>query len=273
MKARLAAGLLLALPAAAIAQAPIRTAPAVPPPSETAPAPAPAPSDARDAGLAGLWRFSQPEIAAELLLTPEGRFRFVLAYGSLDAQAEGTWRSDGQYVFLTNARRPVPPVFEAAGVARQDDAPFRVMVTAPNGEGVGSIELRVEMADGRIVEGRTSNQGWLPWEEEGQGRPVAVSLSGYGIGPVRFPVDLSAGNDFRFRFVPNDFQMPDFQAEPLAIREGRLVLGQGPGSVPPEMGMPFERAGPGERTDLMPGTEEEEAAGPQSESESESESE
>lgn len=45
------------------------------------------------------------EVGSELLLKPDGRFGWMLAYGSVDQNASGTWRVEGSTVILT-ADRP-----------------------------------------------------------------------------------------------------------------------------------------------------------------------
>ncbi len=47
------------------------------------------------------------ETGSELLLRPDGRFQFYLAYGALDVFAEGKWREDKSHVLL-ESDRPKP---------------------------------------------------------------------------------------------------------------------------------------------------------------------
>jgi len=42
------------------------------------------------------------EVGSELLLTPDGDFQWMIAYGSVDQAAEGRWTSDGRTVVLTS---------------------------------------------------------------------------------------------------------------------------------------------------------------------------
>jgi hypothetical protein len=41
------------------------------------------------------------EVGSELLLRKDGQFRWMLAYGAVDQQAEGTWQMTGQKLELT----------------------------------------------------------------------------------------------------------------------------------------------------------------------------
>lgn len=42
------------------------------------------------------------EVGSELLLLPDGRFQWMIAYGSVDQSTEGHWASDGRIVTLTS---------------------------------------------------------------------------------------------------------------------------------------------------------------------------
>ena len=43
------------------------------------------------------------EVGSELLLKPDGKFEFMLAYGAADYWAKGTWSHDGNAVVLHSA--------------------------------------------------------------------------------------------------------------------------------------------------------------------------
>ena len=58
-----------------------------------------------DASLAGhYYLHGVMEVGSELLLTADGRFRYMLAYGALDEAAEGCWSRKGDIVTLTPTR-------------------------------------------------------------------------------------------------------------------------------------------------------------------------
>lgn len=55
-----------------------------------------------DSSLAGHYYLSGVmEVGSELLLTADGRFQYMLAYGALDEAAEGCWGRKGDIVTLT----------------------------------------------------------------------------------------------------------------------------------------------------------------------------
>ncbi|HST35106.1 MAG TPA: DUF4604 domain-containing protein [Allosphingosinicella sp.] len=185
------------------------------------------PSLGPDRAAAGRYRLHEgPDVASGLELLPDGRFRYFLAAGALDARAEGRWSSDGRRVMLDTEPRPTPPVFSAGPVTRSDEAPLVVFVKGPDGRGLSSIDVRLGFTDGRIVEGYTQDYGWHYTEATPPGTPawVELSLGMYGIAPRRFPLDAAAGNHFSFLLTPNDLGVVDFRAQLLDMTGRDLVM-------------------------------------------------
>jgi hypothetical protein len=60
-----------------------------------------------DPGLAGRYVLDGEEIGSELLLRADGRFEYLLAYGTSDARAHGCWRRQDGQVVLETARLPL----------------------------------------------------------------------------------------------------------------------------------------------------------------------
>jgi hypothetical protein len=48
------------------------------------------------------------EVGSELVLYENGRFEYMLAYGSYDEYAKGTWKQDGQRVILNSEGKDAP---------------------------------------------------------------------------------------------------------------------------------------------------------------------
>jgi hypothetical protein len=166
-----------------------------------------------DLAAAGRYRDNAgPDVVVELELGRDGRFRFGIVAGSLGAQAEGRWTSDGRVVTLTTEPRPVPPAIIAGPVTRSSEHPLSILVNGPDGGGIATIDVRVGLADGRVLEGYTQDYGWQPEEGEQVGTPVWVEISEeiQGIPMHRFQIDASAGNVFAFTLVPNDFGIAEF---------------------------------------------------------------
>jgi hypothetical protein len=65
--------------------------------------------------LVGEYKCNQMEVAARLLLQPNGHFKYELAYGPLDETVEGTWDVQGGSVFLTTVPDFKSPHFSVIG--------------------------------------------------------------------------------------------------------------------------------------------------------------
>jgi hypothetical protein len=182
----------------------------------------------RNLAAAGRYRDNAgPDVVVELELGRDGRFRFGMAAGSLDARAEGRWTSDGRTVVLTTEPRPTPPAFTAGPVSRSSEHPLSILVNWPTGEGIATIDVRVGMADGRVLEGYTQDYGWQPDEGETVGTPAWVELSELiqGVPLHRFQLDAAAGNVFAFTLVPNDMGIAEFRETEAEITpEGGLNI-------------------------------------------------
>ena len=199
---------------------------ALPASAQTAPAPSAAPANP----LVGTYRLQGgPDTVSLLELGANGRFRFMLSAGAVDFHAEGNWRSTPRAVILTTQPRPVPAAF-TAGAPTRDDGPFHVLVADPQGRGLAGIDLRVGFADGGVVEGYTQDDGWTLPDRRGRAAPawIELALAMYNIPPQRFPIDPAAGNRLAFTFVPNDFQVFDFDNQALDISGTSLII-HGPG--------------------------------------------
>lgn len=76
--------------------------------------------------LAGEYKCNQMEVAARLLLQPNGHFKYELAYGPLDEAAEGTWDVQGGSVFLTTVPDFKSPHFSVIGDQHSPDGVLNI---------------------------------------------------------------------------------------------------------------------------------------------------
>lgn len=185
--------------------------------AEAGPSMAP-PEDTRAAGryrLAG-----SPDEVVQIELSPDGRFRMAMIAGAVDARSEGRWTSDGRSVLLNSWPRPRAPEFRAGAVTRGGEAPWTILVTGPDGQGLSGVDLRVTLADGRTTEGYTQYYGWRSDQEP---RAVEISLAMYNVPPRRFELDPRQGNVFNFTLIPNDFGVIDFRDERFEISGRDLI--------------------------------------------------
>jgi hypothetical protein len=180
---------------------------------------------AATASPAGHYVLHVHEAASELILHPNGRFEYALAYGALDEEATGRWRRVGNHVLLTTVPKPVPAAFSAGKTAHIASAPLALHAIWPNGRGIPGMDFRVDFESGApFVDYINNDEGWQLDPAETR-KPVAVTLSFtmYGIESQRFPIDVAKANDLTFILTPNDLGHYDFEETPLDILPGKLV--------------------------------------------------
>lgn len=187
-----------------------------------------------DPALVGEYRLEAgPDTASGLLLAADGRFAFFLIEGAADFRAEGRWTSAANVVTLNTDPRPTPPAFSPGPVGRDPEAPVTVKLNWPDGSGIALIDVRLGLADGRVIEGYTQEEGWTPHESDLQYENgvmgaivpawVELSLVWQGIAPARFDLDPNAGNVFAFTLTPNDLGVVDFRDSRLDVTDRGLV--------------------------------------------------
>ncbi len=111
--------------------------------------------------IAGHYRFRDgPDVAADLILTPDGRFEYGLAAGALDERASGRWvEADGK-VTLHTEPKPKPPAFSVGPQGKSDSGAFTLKVTWPNGRGIAGIDFKLGFDSGEPLMDYTQDYGW-----------------------------------------------------------------------------------------------------------------
>src|ERR1700757_4897887 len=97
------------------------------------------------------------EVGSELLLKSDGTFEYMLAYGSADYCAKGTWRQENNRVVLNSAGRKEAP-FRLLRSEVGEPGKIRVWVIGKNGNGVENIEVALQAAD-QHFNARTTSDG------------------------------------------------------------------------------------------------------------------
>lgn len=181
---------------------------------------------ATPATLAGAYDGSQAEMAAELVLQPDGRFDYGLSYGALDEISSGRWTATADAVTLRSD--PVTPPaysFEDKGAehpgtvtAKLEVAPglnpqyFSVVLT---GDGIAPIEGAVG-PDGEAV---------LAYDPAHPPSAIRVLLPIYELESQPFPIDLTRdGRRVVARFTPNDLGRVVFEDALLPITDEGLRM-------------------------------------------------
>lgn len=184
-----------------------------------APAATPAP-------LAGEYDGSQMEMAAELVLHPDGRFDYGLSYGALDEESAGRWTATADAVTLRSD--PVTPPaysFEDKGAEHPGTVTARLEIAeGPNpqffsfvltGDGIAPIEADVRQ-DGEAV---------LAYDPAHPPSAIRVLLPIYELVSQPFPIDLSKdGRRVVVRFRPNDLGRVMFEDAVLPITDEGLRM-------------------------------------------------
>ena len=176
------------------------------------------------ASLVGTYDGNQMEMAVSLELTADGRFRYALSYGALDEQAAGRWTTRGNQVLLTSD--PVtPPRFVLVSQGRGADGMLQVQLDVPRGVSRQYFNALLAKADGQTERRQFAEEGLLlPFAPGGAPIGIQLVLQVFDVASQPVRLDPAAGYSLRFRFEPNDIGKVAFQAMPLAIVNGDLVL-------------------------------------------------
>lgn len=175
------------------------------------------------ASIAGNYQIETMEVGGGLELAKNGHFRFGLAYGAVDEEAEGEWSTDGKTVRLTSKPMPNAPAFELVA----DDP-------APRGE----LWLTVDWQDldwtGRvdaIATDPAGARGLVTTNEDGRvdsGGHILAAIDPmvpvFGIPAGHFALSQERGHRLRLKFHANDLGHAAFQSEPLEIRGKDLIM-------------------------------------------------
>ncbi|MES2288321.1 MAG: hypothetical protein V4530_01180 [Pseudomonadota bacterium] len=162
--------------------------------------------------FAGHYRFKDgPDVVAELILKEDGRFEYGLAAGALDEQSAGRWvEADGK-VTLHTEPKPKPPVFSAGAQAKTAEAPFKLLVTWPNGRGVAGVDFKLGFDSGEPLMDYTQDYGWTqPADDKRVPRWIELTEPIHRISSPRFRIDMTKGNAVTYVLTPNDLGVVDF---------------------------------------------------------------
>lgn len=177
------------------------------------------------ADLVGQYDGGQMELAAGLELMADGHFRYGLAYGALDEEAEGSWTVEGDHVLLTTEPAVIPARFALAEQKPAGPGAITLLVVDPQGRPLPNIDIAVTYADGDpdIVQSRQEAVE-IPIEAGRPPKAIMLAVPVYDVESQLFAIDMAKGGGFTFRFEPNGLGRADFRRTPLAIEKGALVL-------------------------------------------------
>lgn len=159
------------------------------------------------------------EVGSELLLKPDGKFEYMLAYGAADYSASGTWRLDGDAVVLNSAGVAGPP-FRLVRSAATKAGEVRVSVQAPNGRGVEHIEVVLQTSGGEL-RGKTDSKGLAVFPDAREARSAILQVRVYQLEAGPYELN-AANNDFTFEIDGDAITRVQFKNERLPI-DGKFL--------------------------------------------------
>jgi hypothetical protein len=179
---------------------------------------------AQSTSLVGTYDGRQMEMAAGLELQADGRFRYALAYGALDEEAAGKWTLRGDRVLLTSD--PVTaPRFALVSQARGAPGVLRVDLDLPKGLSRQYFDALITKANGQAERKQLAEDGLsLPFAAAEAPTTIRLSLQMFGVASAPVRLDANSGYSVRFRFEPNDIGKVSFEATPLRVVNGELLL-------------------------------------------------
>ena len=176
--------------------------------------------------LVGHYRIAAgPDVAGELIIDADHRFRYALAAGALDERAEGRWVSDGGRVCLYTEPRPLPPAFTLTARTAPSRQAATLLVTWPNGRGVASVDFVIGFDRGAPLTGYTQDYGWtMPRGDRRVPRWIELALPMFGLKSPRLALTGNARGTINVLLTPNDLGVVDFQGACFEAQEGGFVL-------------------------------------------------
>jgi hypothetical protein len=172
----------------------------------------------------GTYDGHQTEVAAGLELKPDGRFHYALSYGALDEEAQGKWTVRDGAVLLTSDH-VVPPRFVLVSQTKGPEGALKIDLDAPKGLSQQYFSALIATKDGKAQVEQFSDDG-LSWSFTNDNPPIAirVGLPVFEVASDPLKLDPSAGFSLHYRFEPNDLGKADFEATPLKVVDGELLL-------------------------------------------------
>ncbi|MCF8707487.1 hypothetical protein [Rhizorhapis sp. SPR117] len=185
-------------------------------------------SDAASAapGLIGRYRLAEgPDVAGELVLTPDGRFRYALAAGALDERAQGRWQMVEGKTCLFTEPKPVASVFSKAPPIAADGAAPTLLVTWPDGRGIAGVDFRLGFDTGEPLEGYTQEYGWsMPESDSRLPRWAELSVPMCQLTSGRIALDDHDHGVLHVILTPNDLGVVNFEAACLEVKADMVIL-------------------------------------------------
>ena len=164
------------------------------------------------------------EVGSELMLHPDGRFEYMLAYGSYDEFARGTWRRDGQRVILNSEGQDVPARFTLKRTEKRPEQGIFVLVNNKAGRGIASIDVILQFDANRRETGYTQSYGFeFPLPDNRLPRAIGLGLRRYNVEPQWTEITDNKNNVFVFEFDPGSLGQARFRDQVFILGDATLT--------------------------------------------------
>lgn len=166
-------------------------------------------------------------MGSELLLLPDGRFRYFLAYGAYNENAAGEWRVDGELIILNTSGGYTPPRFTLKQSSIKPEQPLTILVQDKAEQGIPGIDVLVDYGGTKPEIGYTQYDGWQAPRTNRNPKAIGLGITMYDLQPQWFKVAGTSHNYYVFAFEPNDLGKALFRHTPLRWDNGALIMERG----------------------------------------------
>jgi hypothetical protein len=164
------------------------------------------------------------EVGSELLLHPDGRFQYFLAYGAYDENADGNWRVEGEIIILNTSGGYAPPRFTLKQSLSKPDQPLAILVQDKTGRGIPGIDVMVDYGGTKPESGYTQYYGWQASGLNRNPQAIGLGIKMYHLEPQWFKVAGPPSNYYVFAFDPGDLGKVQFRQTPVRWDNGALIM-------------------------------------------------
>ncbi len=167
------------------------------------------------------------EVGSEMLLLPNGRFQYFLAYGAYAENATGDWRVDGELIILNTSGGYIPPRFTLKQSSIKPEQPLTILVQDKTERGIPGIDVMVDYGGTKPEIGYTQYYGWQAPRTNSNPKAIGLGIRMYDLQPQWFKVAGTSHNYYVFTFDPGDLGKVLFRNTPLRWDNGALIMERG----------------------------------------------
>jgi len=152
------------------------------------------------------------EVGSELLLSEDGQFQYMLAYGAYDEFARGTWKVDGKRVILNSEVKDIPPRFTLKSGESKPGKVVTILVNDKNGRGIPGINVILVFDGNKGEVGYTQSYGYqFSLKDDQLPRMIGLGIKMYNLEPQWTKLSSDKQNYFVFEFDPGTLGQAKFR--------------------------------------------------------------